>query len=336
VPHLFGDSVRYDVLYDGGRYPPKAVIGLAAERLTGTPSGPYDFKGGRESACFRILQAHGFTIVEKNHRHSVPDRGARTVEPNAAAAPAASDEPSGAKTPRTTSRNPIWTRDELVLALDLYFRVGQRVVGQEHPRAVELSEVLNSLPRSTSEFHSPTFRNPAGVEMKLANFRAHDPTYSGRGLSRGNKLEKKIWDEFSSNLEALRAVAHAIRTGVTEASAAPPVDDEDFFEGQVLSRVHRARERNRKVVAKKKRHVLATTGRLACETCGFDFHAVYGDLGRGFAECHHTVALSQASDRRSVRLSDLVILCANCHRMIHKTRSLHDLVAFRALIRSKH
>jgi 5-methylcytosine-specific restriction enzyme A len=34
VSHSFGESTTYDVLYEGRRYPPKAVVGLAAGELT--------------------------------------------------------------------------------------------------------------------------------------------------------------------------------------------------------------------------------------------------------------------------------------------------------------
>ena len=50
--HLFGDSTGYDVLYEGQRYPPKAVVGLAAGKLTGKSLGPYDFKGALAPDAF--------------------------------------------------------------------------------------------------------------------------------------------------------------------------------------------------------------------------------------------------------------------------------------------
>ena len=65
VEHQFSDSTVYDVAFEGRRYPPKAIVGLAAEILTGTSLGPKDFKGGQESKCFRILQKAGFQIALK-------------------------------------------------------------------------------------------------------------------------------------------------------------------------------------------------------------------------------------------------------------------------------
>lgn len=66
VQHGFGPSTGYDLLYKGKRYAPKAVLGLAVSRRTSRQLGPYDFKGGLGSKCFRILEGNGFVIVPKD------------------------------------------------------------------------------------------------------------------------------------------------------------------------------------------------------------------------------------------------------------------------------
>lgn len=65
-PQKFRPSVRYDLLFEGKRYPPKAVVGLAAERLLGRALKPSEFNGGEDTACFRVLRELGFEIVSKN------------------------------------------------------------------------------------------------------------------------------------------------------------------------------------------------------------------------------------------------------------------------------
>jgi 5-methylcytosine-specific restriction protein A len=65
VTHSFGESIGYDILYEGRRYPPKAVVGLAATRVTGRSFLPKDFRGGIGTQCFRILIANGLPIVPK-------------------------------------------------------------------------------------------------------------------------------------------------------------------------------------------------------------------------------------------------------------------------------
>ena len=48
-----------------GRYPPKAVVGLAARRALGRALRPDEFSGGEESWSFRLLRDRGFNVVRK-------------------------------------------------------------------------------------------------------------------------------------------------------------------------------------------------------------------------------------------------------------------------------
>jgi hypothetical protein len=99
-----------------------------------------------------------------------------------------------------------------------------------------------------------------------------------------------------------------------------PLDDISATEGEVRYRLaaHRARERGFRDL--KIQDVLRRTGRLRCEVpgCGFDFLHAYGDLGRGFAVVHHLVQLASLKRARRTKLSDLAIVCSNCHAMIHR------------------
>jgi 5-methylcytosine-specific restriction protein B len=56
IDHHLGVSIRYDVLYEGERHPPKAVVGLAAKLAIGRELWPKDFSGGEGGApCCRPL-----------------------------------------------------------------------------------------------------------------------------------------------------------------------------------------------------------------------------------------------------------------------------------------
>jgi 5-methylcytosine-specific restriction protein A len=63
--HAFGPSTFYDLLEGQRRYPPKAIVGLAARRALGRSLRPDEFSGGQESWAFRLLRERGFTIVNK-------------------------------------------------------------------------------------------------------------------------------------------------------------------------------------------------------------------------------------------------------------------------------
>jgi hypothetical protein len=63
--HAFGPSIFYDLLESGRRYPPKAVVGLAARRVLGRALRPDEFSGGEESWAFRLLRDRGYNVVNK-------------------------------------------------------------------------------------------------------------------------------------------------------------------------------------------------------------------------------------------------------------------------------
>ena len=61
----------------------------------------------------------------------------------------------------------------------------------------------------------------------------------------------------------------------------------------------------------------------ACAVCGWDFGLAYGPWGAGYAEVHHLVPLGEEPAIRETNAEhDLAVLCANCHRMVHRKRSL--------------
>ena len=59
-----------------------------------------------------------------------------------------------------------------------------------------------------------------------------------------------------------------------------------------------------------------------CAVCQFDFAKAYGRWGDGYAEVHHLIQLGGANsiERETDPLTDLTVLCANCHRMVHRKR----------------
>jgi 5-methylcytosine-specific restriction enzyme A len=59
-----------------------------------------------------------------------------------------------------------------------------------------------------------------------------------------------------------------------------------------------------------------------CVICEFDFGRFYGEWGDGYIEVHHLTPLSQVNDNHVVNPeTDLVPVCSNCHRMIHRRKA---------------
>ena len=236
-------------------------------------------------------------------------------------------------------RNPPWTLDELIVTLHFYLTHSPSLPSKTSPEVSELSGFLNRLRVKLGGNLPDKFRNHNGVYMKLMNFRRFDPNYEGVGLTRGNKNEGVVWERYFSRPDELKKVTEAIRSVVLSGAILPPTeslsnDDEEGEEGQVLTRLHRYRERNSKLVKRKKGRILREQHSLVCEACGFDFKSFYGERGYGFIECHHTKPLSELSSQgERTKMSELALVCSNCHRMIHRGKAWLSIDDLRRLVK---
>lgn len=242
-------------------------------------------------------------------------------------------------------KNPNWQRDELILALDLYFQLEPGQIHGRNERVVALSDLLNSLPIHAPEFRNYKFRNANGVGLKLSNFLAIDPDYDGKGMQRYGKLDHKIFHEFKKDKERLQRIANSIRETLQNEETVNLLyqmnDEEDqsllweVKEGKVLYKLHKYRERNMPIVKEKKAQFQKDHKTLFCEVCTFNFERKYGTLGKDYIECHHRVPLSESTSEIITKLSDLALVCSNCHRMLHRDISHLSVAALQQIIREK-
>lgn len=138
-------------------------------------------------------------------------------------------------------------------------------------------------------------------------------------------MEEQIWKEFAYDRVRLGETAEAIRARVsqppTQELITTPEDEEDEFpEGKILFRAHRSRERNGALVKRAKSDAIRKHGRLVCQICKFDFKGRYGQLGDRYMECHHTAPISGLRPGAKTKVTDVALLCSNCHRMVHRRR----------------
>ena len=94
-------------------------------------------------------------------------------------------------------------------------------------------------------------------------------------------------------------------------------------------RLHFRVERNQRLS-----HFAKQIHGYTCQICGFNFLRVYGDLGKDYIEAHHLTPLHKLPPDSPIRLSprdDFAVLCANCHRMVHRSGAPSDLGEFRVL-----
>ena len=211
-----------------------------------------------------------------------------------------------------------WSRDELILVLDLYFEMDYaRGASDGDERVASLARTLNSLPLRDEDPSQP--RSGREVALILGDYLRYDPEHAVMQARIGETAER-VWVSFAGDRDRLQQTAESIRRNadVVPMRGSDLEDEIEFDEGRILTRIHFARERNATLVVTKKRLVLTQTGKLECEACGFDFREVYGELGDGFVECHHTAPVATLNPGTNTRLTDLCILCSNCHRMVHR------------------
>jgi 5-methylcytosine-specific restriction protein A len=113
----------------------------------------------------------------------------------------------------------------------------------------------------------------------------------------------------------------------------PIESDNDGFEAGAeegsMSRV----EVNRYERSPSNRAAAITFHGSRCHVCDFDFETTYGLLGKGFIEIHHKIPVSRMGANYIVNpAEDLVPLCSNCHRMIHRHDSPLEIETLKKLI----
>jgi putative restriction endonuclease len=100
-----------------------------------------------------------------------------------------------------------WTRDEHIVAFNLYCRTPFGRMHKGNPEIIELAGLLG--------------RTPSSVAMKLSNFARLDPAEQARGikgLRSGSGLEAEIWNEFHSNWEQLAYESEIVKQGLSQST----------------------------------------------------------------------------------------------------------------------
>lgn len=214
--------------------------------------------------------------------------------------------------------NPSWTRDETILALNLYFECEGKIPGSSDKRVIELSNILRNHPFHKIEVRKESFRNPSAVAFKLQNIRS---VATGVGFDNTSKMDKLVWNELGSKPEFTKELSSRIVSGMNSLNESD-IDTEDtdneemFFEGRIITELHRRRERSqglrRKLINKREK-----SNQLMCDICGISSYWNMKEASEGIFECHHIIPLTEG-EIRPTTIADIALLCANCHRAIHR------------------
>lgn len=241
--------------------------------------------------------------------------------------------------------------------------------------ALLVIEVLGTASTSQLQVHLRNLLEPTGDDLRgLANRKDDRFSQKVRNLKSHDALVRRGWAEYEGRerswrltpaghavLDANRELLDALLLGRhryadqqtalaaaadNQAAGHTPVrtlafdEDEVVLEGRIAPAEVRRRERSRRL-RRAALHRFAVGGKLVCDVCEFDFEAMYGERGTGYIEVHHVRPLFMYEDDDleqtiSAALENLVPLCSNCHRMLHRSRTdVWTVTRLRGTLRSQ-
>jgi putative restriction endonuclease len=109
----------------------------------------------------------------------------------------------------------LWTREEILLALNLYIKTPFGRLHKGNPDVIALAQVIG--------------RTPSSVALKLVNLASLDPDLKARGIkgaSNASKLDKAVWDEFFQQSEETYYESEVLAATLT--GKAPLPEEQDF------------------------------------------------------------------------------------------------------------
>ena len=80
-------------------------------------------------------------------------------------------------------KSKLWTREELIVAINLYCKLPFGRLHKGNPEVIKLANLLG--------------RTPSSVAWKLVNFASFDPSLKARGIkgaSNVSNLDRQIWN----------------------------------------------------------------------------------------------------------------------------------------------
>lgn len=146
----------------------------------------------------------------------------------------------------------------------------------------------------------------------------------------GNDLSELL-DRHDLYTPAGKKIENGARPMISSPQTSPPLRDEALelaYESGVRSRHFRIERRMGN--ARKVKEVLG----LVCQGCDLDAEAAFGiNNAMSCIDAHHLLPVADIPEGgRDVAIEDFAVLCATCHRLIHRLSAPDDLTGLRALL----
>jgi predicted HNH restriction endonuclease len=149
-------------------------------------------------------------------------------------------------------------------------------------------------------------------------------------------LVDKVWLAQDFHLYVMREILKISPSKKKIKKALPEIQQEENMlevsEGGRRLIQHYKIERNNSIIRKKKLLAIKKNPNLNCFVCNFSFFQKYGEPGSGFIEAHHLNPLSSSDSARITSLDEIILVCSNCHRMLHRNNFSIDPESLRRLL----
>jgi len=324
VRHNFHESEKYDLLHEGKRFPPKAILGIAAKRSGGRVLEPRDFSGGEGSPCFRALRRCGFDVVPKPDAQQLRSTYLYTWNPGKWEWEDFKDIVASVLAGKRKRMHWSCGRTRRIRAGDRFLLVR---VGVE-PRGIIGSGVVTSAPYSLPHWDAAQRadgKEALRTDVEFTSLSAH-PIMTLKELER--RYPDVVWTpQNSGNLvgeETANEVLATLEGDVPDQDQQDPAKFEQSVR-RLRAAPMEVRPVGQKLPAKVTRSAehfqrdpwvkawVLQNAKGKCGLCGGDAPFV-DDAGFPFLEVHHVIPLADGGDDV---VSNAVALCPNCHRRCH-------------------
>ncbi|CAH0248957.1 hypothetical protein SRABI80_02938 [Peribacillus frigoritolerans] len=290
------ESTRFNLLYEGEYYPPKYVVSIANIFANGEEYSPSMFSGGDETN--RFLSRLGFIIVE-NENDTIGNQN----EGNLLSVP--SLEP--VKRSREYNLYDDSIRDRVVY--ESLFHARTRRWLDEH--------IIGLNPDESRGYQAMGILHFIGLKDK------HKGIFKGLSIYEAVQLLEQQDSDFNLVIQSLYRFNNQIEKNqklvevIIDDIDSEKAEEESYYkDGSVKQYYGKRYERN----PENRKKAIEIHG-LSCVACGFNYEEVYGERGKDFIEVHHVKPLSTIGDEVVIDpKNDLVPVCSNCHRMIHRRK----------------
>lgn len=203
-----------------------------------------------------------------------------------------------------------FTRDEVILALDVLYSSNNGRVTADSEEIKELSRLLNRLPIHPVENRRSDFRNNTGIARQIMLYRSNCNT--GKRDPNVGILFFEVAFEYENKLGELHLVAQAIRKNERAFVSlfGSPLEDDGFPEGTLLGHLHRMIEQRDGAKQTVKDH---------CGICNSRPVLCYRN-GDQLLQNHLLVAPTVMEHSKRYGADNFLTVCPTCHAALHRYR----------------